>query len=54
MFELNYELSGIDTKAFYGVQNQNFNLIKSGFPTLKLQVAIIIFSRWVTRIRLIF
>ena len=36
MFELNYELSGIDTKAFYGVQNQNFNIIKSGFPTLKI------------------
>lgn len=36
MFELNYELSGIDTKTFYGVQNQNFNLIKSCFPTLKI------------------
>ena len=36
MFELNYELSGIDTKYFYGVQNQNFNLIKSSFPTLKI------------------
>lgn len=36
MFELNYELSGIDTKTFYGVQNQNFNLIKSSFPTLKI------------------
>lgn len=36
MFELNYELSGIDTKIFYGVQNQNFNLIKSSFPTLKI------------------
>lgn len=36
MFELNYELAGIDTKTFYGVQNQNFNLIKSSFPTLKI------------------
>lgn len=36
MFELNYELSGIETKIFYGVQNQNFNLIKSSFPTLKI------------------
>ncbi len=36
MFELNYELEGIDTKTFYGVQNQNFNLIKSSFPTLKI------------------
>lgn len=36
MFELNYELSGINTKIFYGVQNQNFNLIKSSFPTLKI------------------
>ncbi len=36
MFELNYELTGIDTKTFYGVQNQNFNLIKSSFPTLKI------------------
>ena len=36
MFELNYELAGIDTKTFYGVQNQNFNLIKSNFPTLKI------------------
>lgn len=36
MFELNYEISGIDTKIFYGVQNQNFNLIKSSFPTLKI------------------
>ena len=36
MFELNYELSGIHTKIFYGVQNQNFNLIKSSFPTLKI------------------
>lgn len=36
MFELNYELSGIDAKIFYGIQNQNFNLIKSRFPTLKI------------------
>lgn len=36
MFELNYDLSGIDAKSFYGVQNQNFNLIKSSFPTLKI------------------
>lgn len=34
--ELNYELSGIDIKTFYGVQNQYFNLIKSTFPTLKI------------------
>lgn len=36
MFELNYELVEIDVKSFYGVQNQNFNLIKSSFPTLKI------------------
>lgn len=36
MIELNYDLSGIDTKIFYGVQNQNFNLLKSTFPTLKI------------------
>lgn len=36
MFEINYELEGIDSKTFYGVQNQNFNLIKSSFPTLKI------------------
>lgn len=36
MFELTYELSGIDAKTFYGVQNQNFNLIKSSFSTLKI------------------
>lgn len=36
MFELNYELSGIAMKEFYGVQNQNFNLLKSSFPTLKI------------------
>lgn len=36
MFEINYDLSGIDTKTFYGVQNQNFNLLKSSFPSLKI------------------
>ena len=36
MFELNYEIKNIDTKTFYGVQNQYFNLIKSTFPTLKI------------------
>lgn len=36
MFELNYELIGIETKTFYGVQNQYFNLVKSSFPTLKI------------------
>ena len=36
MFELNYELEGIDVKSFYGVNNQFFNLIKSTFPTLKI------------------
>lgn len=36
MFELNYELAGIDAKTFYGVNNQYFNLIKSTFPTLKI------------------
>lgn len=36
MFELNYELKGIDAKLFYGVNNQFFNLIKSSFPTLKI------------------
>ena len=36
MFEIYYELQDINTKTFYGVQNQNFNLIKSSFPTLKL------------------
>ncbi len=36
MFELNYEISGINIKEFYGVQNQNFNLLKSSFPTLKI------------------
>ncbi|QIY83549.1 PhoH family protein [Chryseobacterium sp. NEB161] len=36
MFEITYELEGINSKTFYGVQNQNFNLIKSSFPTLKI------------------
>lgn len=36
MFELNYEISGIDAKSFYGVNNQYFNLLKSTFPTLKI------------------
>ncbi len=36
MFELNYEITGIDAKTFYGVNNQYFNLIKSNFPTLKI------------------
>lgn len=36
MFELNYEITGIDAKTFYGVNNQYFNLIKSSFPTLKI------------------
>jgi len=36
MFELTYELEGIDAKNFYGVNNQFFNLIKSSFPTLKI------------------
>ena len=36
MFELNYEITGIDAKTFYGVNNQYFNLIKSTFPTLKI------------------
>lgn len=36
MFELNYEIKGIDTKTFYGVNNQYFNLLKSTFPTLKI------------------
>ncbi|MRM85358.1 PhoH family protein [Riemerella anatipestifer] len=34
--ELTYEISGIEIKTFYGVQNQFFNLIKSSFPTLKI------------------
>lgn len=34
--ELTYELSDVDVKIFYGVQNQYFNLIKSTFPTLKI------------------
>lgn len=36
MFELKYELNGIDAKTFYGVNNQFFNLVKSTFPTLKI------------------
>jgi len=36
MFELNYEITGVDTKTFYGVNNQFFNLIKSNFPALKI------------------
>lgn len=36
MFELTYDLEDIDTKVFYGVNNQYFNLIKSTFPTLKI------------------
>ncbi|QDP86371.1 PhoH family protein [Chryseobacterium sp. SNU WT5] len=36
MFELNYEISGIESKTFYGVNNQYFNLLKSKFPTLKI------------------
>ncbi|WP_445430394.1 PhoH family protein [Chryseobacterium indoltheticum] len=36
MFELTYDLEGIDSKNFYGVNNQYFNLIKSSFPTIKI------------------
>ncbi|MET3537847.1 PhoH family protein [Chryseobacterium limigenitum] len=36
MFELTYDLEDIDSKIFYGVNNQYFNLIKSSFPTLKI------------------
>lgn len=36
MFELKYTLEGMDPKLFYGVNNQFFNLIKSSFPTLKI------------------
>ena len=36
MFEITYDLEGIDAKSFYGVNNQYFNLIKSTFPTLKI------------------
>lgn len=36
MFELNYDIEGVDVKTFYGVNNQYFNLIKSTFPTLKI------------------
>jgi phosphate starvation-inducible PhoH-like protein len=36
MYELTYEIKEIDTKIFYGVNNQFFNLVKSSFPTLKI------------------
>ncbi len=36
MYVLTYELIEIDVKIFYGVRNQNFNLIKSSFPSLKI------------------
>lgn len=36
MTELTYEISDIDIKSFYGVNNQFFNLLKSSFPTLKI------------------
>ena len=36
MYELTYELKDIDSKTFYGVNNQYFNLLKSSFPTLKI------------------
>jgi len=36
LYEITYELTGIDTKTFYGVNNQYFNLLKSSFPTLKI------------------
>ncbi|KIA83227.1 phosphate starvation protein PhoH [Kaistella solincola] len=36
MFELSYEITGVDSKNFYGVNNQYFNLLKSQFPTLKI------------------
>jgi len=36
MFELTFDLEDIDSKVFYGVNNQYFNLIKSSFPTLKI------------------
>ncbi len=36
MIELNYELNGVDSKTFYGVNNQFFNVLKSTFPTLKI------------------
>ncbi len=36
MFELNYEITDVDPKLFYGVNNQYFNLLKSKFPTLKI------------------
>ena len=36
MIELNYDLKDIETKTFYGVNNQYFNMLKSTFPTLKI------------------
>jgi phosphate starvation-inducible PhoH-like protein len=36
MFEITYDLEDINSKSFYGVNNQYFNLIKSSFPTLKI------------------
>lgn len=36
MFELHYDLNDTETKTFYGVNNQYFNLLKSSFPTLKI------------------
>ena len=36
MFELKYELNGIDAKNFYGVNNQFFNLVKSTLPNIKI------------------
>jgi phosphate starvation-inducible protein PhoH and related proteins len=36
LIELTYELKDLDIKAFYGIQNQNFNLLKSSFPSLKI------------------
>lgn len=36
MFELNYDLNDTESKTFYGVNNQYFNLLKSSFPTLKI------------------
>lgn len=36
MYDLNYELKDVDIKEFYGVRNQNFNLLQSTFPNLKI------------------
>ena len=36
MFELKFEIEDIDTKTFYGVNNQYFNLLKSKFPSIKI------------------